>query len=268
MRKRINLIDKNFAGRDTENMPGVDFAWHTENELVSDHVFITDYCLNYVDKIRCPSIKKVAWLIEPRAILPQVYDYIFANYKKFDYVLSFDSEICKLPNGHFMPFGTFWADKKNNAQKTKTVSMIASNKGWTTGHALRQQIVNQIKNIDYYGGCINKPIDTKNLGLDDYMFSVAVENSIQDSYFTEKILDCFATKTVPIYWGTRKITNFFNSKGIIMFSSLQELEQILPTLSADLYASMHDAIEENFNAINEYNIPELQLQKHFNFLLK
>ena len=37
-------------------------------------------------------------------------------------------------------------------------------------------------------------------GLCDYMFSVAIENSNQ--YFSEKLLDCFLTGTIPIYYAT------------------------------------------------------------------
>ena len=35
------------------------------------------------------------------------------------------------------------------------------------------------------------------------MFSVCIENDVYDTYFTEKILDCFATGTIPIYKGTK-----------------------------------------------------------------
>ena len=56
------------------------------------------------------------------------------------------------------------------------------------------------------------------------MYSVVIENHIDDIWFTEKICNCFATKTVPIYYGARDIGNHFYEDGIIICESIQELE--------------------------------------------
>lgn len=265
-KKFISLIDANFAGRDVINMPGVNFSWCVENKLISNHVFFTDYKLDVVDKIKHENVKKVAWLIEPRAICSDSYNYVERNYYKFDYVISFDDQICKLPNALFSPFGSFWVDKKTPT-KTKKVSMIASNKGWTNGHKLRLNIVSNVSGIDYFGSCCNNYIKTKNFGLDDYRFSVAIENSIQDCYFTEKLLDCFATKTVPIYWGAKSISKFFNTDGVIFFETKEELQSILQSLTEEKYESMLDAVNENFLKVDRFYIPEMYIQDNYNFLL-
>ncbi len=76
-------------------------------------------------------------------------------------------------------------------------------------------------------------------------FSIAMENCRHDHYFTEKIIDCFVTETVPIYWGCRAISTFFNPDGILTFNDIDELEQILPSLTAETYHSMRAAIAEN-----------------------
>ena len=55
-------------------------------------------------------------------------------------------------------------------------------------------------------------------GLCDYMFSVAIENGEYETYFTEKILDCFATGTIPVYLRAPDIENHFNMDGIITLS--------------------------------------------------
>jgi hypothetical protein len=46
------------------------------------------------------------------------------------------------------------------------------------------------------------------------MFGVAIENVSHRGWFTEKILDCFLLKTIPIYWGCSNIEDYFNPKGI------------------------------------------------------
>ena len=43
------------------------------------------------------------------------------------------------------------------------------------------------------------PIEFKIDGLKDYRFSVVIENCKRDYWFTEKLIDCFVTGTIPIY---------------------------------------------------------------------
>ena len=50
------------------------------------------------------------------------------------------------------------------------------------------------------------------------MFSIAIENASYETYFTEKLLDCFATGTIPVYYGAPDIGDYFNKDGIIDLS--------------------------------------------------
>lgn len=83
------------------------------------------------------------------------------------------------------------------------------------------------------------------------MFHVAVENSYYLNYHTDKILDCFATKTLPIYWGCPNIEDFYNKDGIITFQNEDELVEILNNLTEEDYYSRLDAIEENYRLVQE-----------------
>lgn len=78
------------------------------------------------------------------------------------------------------------------------------------------------------------------------MFHVAVENSTHNNYFTDKIVDCFCTKTIPIYWGAPNIDNFYDPKGIIQFSNENELVEILNKLTPEDYYSRLEAVENNY----------------------
>ncbi len=84
------------------------------------------------------------------------------------------------------------------------------------------------------------------------MFSITIENSKEDYMFTEKLIDCFLTGTIPIYYGCPSIGNFFNSNGIIMIDSLEDLSTILPTLNEELYNNMRPYIEENYKTAQQY----------------
>lgn len=78
------------------------------------------------------------------------------------------------------------------------------------------------------------------------MFHIAVENSKHNYYFTDKIVDCFCTKTLPIYWGAPKIGDYYNEKGIITFNTEDELVDILNNLTPEDYYSRLEYINENY----------------------
>ena len=85
------------------------------------------------------------------------------------------------------------------------------------------------------------------------MFSIVIENSKEDYYFTEKLTDCLLSGTIPIYWGCPSIGDFFNIKGMIIFDTLDELKEILNNLTIEKYKSMELYIKENFEKAKEYN---------------
>ena len=99
-------------------------------------------------------------------------------------------------------------------------------------------------------------------------FSVTIENSIQEYYWTEKVVDCFATKTVPIFWGSREVCAHFDNDGIFIFVTIDELESILNDMTPDLYEKMLPAVERNFDKVEEYGIPEDWCFKKYPFLFE
>ena len=140
------------------------------------------------------------------------------------------------------------------------MSIIASGKNQTPGHQLRHQVIKELGMIDDSSidvlGSGYKRFANKKSALDEYRFSIVIENSIQDTYFTEKIIDCFATKTVPIYYGTSKITDFFDKDGIILFNTVEELREILDNLTEQDYQKMSKSIDKNFDSYKYFIIPE------------
>ena len=78
------------------------------------------------------------------------------------------------------------------------------------------------------------------------MFHIAVENSRNLNYYTDKIVDCFATKTIPVYWGAPNIGEYFNKEGIITFENEKDLVEILNSLTEEDYKNRLEAVEENY----------------------
>lgn len=198
------------------------------------------------------------WLHESKSIIPKVYSYAKDNVDKlkqmYKLVLTHDYELIKLDRDlfKFVPACGYWIDIPFLHKKTKLLSFISSNKCWTNGHNYRLSWVEKLKNkCDLYGRGFNE-IQKKEEGLVDYMFSVAIENGKYDAYFTEKILDCFATGTIPVYYGTEKISEYFNPDGIIMLSDDFDPAQ----LNKELYESKSKAVKDNFNIVLNYNTVE------------
>jgi hypothetical protein len=89
--------------------------------------------------------------------------------------------------------------------------------------------------------------------FEDSMFHVAIENCRESNYFSEKIIDCFMTKTVPIYWGCPNIGDYFDTNGMIIFNNLNELHSILGKLTIDDYNNKIDILENNYKTAKNYS---------------
>jgi hypothetical protein len=92
--------------------------------------------------------------------------------------------------------------------------------------------------------------------LKDYMFSIVIENEKINSLFTEKLIDCFLTGTIPIYYGCEKICEFFDTKGIIVFNTLKELEDIINKITIEDYNQKIDFVKKNFELAKNYTIAD------------
>jgi hypothetical protein len=197
---------------------------------------------------------------EPRVIYPQVYNWIGVNNRLFDFVLTYDKELLdRGENFLFYPYGGVWINNFNNEKKTKMCSTFASDKRFTAGHQLRHEVISRFRDkMDVFGRCKEyKFVEFKEEGLSEYRYSVTIENAIQEYFSTEKLSDCFATKTIPIYWGCKSIVaRNYNTDGVIFFDNIDDLEHILNDMSVEQYNSMLPAIEDNFNRVDQYRIPE------------
>jgi hypothetical protein len=82
--------------------------------------------------------------------------------------------------------------------------------------------------------------------------NLAIENHSEKNYFSEKIMDCFRTLTVPIYWGCTNIDDYFDSRGIIFLPDLEQSIDIIKSISADDYLKRMPYIIENYERSKNY----------------
>ncbi|CAO5677022.1 MAG: hypothetical protein HEEMFOPI_01051 [Holosporales bacterium] len=77
------------------------------------------------------------------------------------------------------------------------------------------------------------------------MFNIAIENTQQENYMTEKLLGCFETLTVPIYMGCPNVGEWFDTRGMIIVNSLEEMKEAISKLTPELYEEMLPYVKKN-----------------------
>jgi hypothetical protein len=235
------------------------FEWDRENFDNYEEIVLTDLKKFHL----YPNKKKYGWIIEPPSIDASQYIFAKNNSDKFEKIFTYSRELLEFSKKfEFVPVGMCWVseDDRKIYEKNKLVCTISSFKKMTLSHNFRHQIIKKIKNIDVYGNGYY-PIENKVDVLKDYMFSVVVENQKMDYFFSEKIIDCFVTGTIPIYYGCPSINRFFDIEGILTFDSIPELEEIINNLDENLFRIKKSAIEKNFELAKKYLIADDTIYK-------
>lgn len=256
----LKIFDKQFSHAEfcSYNNQSKYITWdRSENINENDIVIFTDSCLDKINEFNNKNFTKIGWLLEPPAIISHSYDYIIKNHNKFDYVFTHQDFLLSLSNKFkLVPPWCTWIKPENQKifEKEKNLSIIASNKKDTYGQKLRHQMIERLNNktdLDIFGTGYNF-IEEKSIGLSKYNFSFIIENSKSDYYFTEKIIDCFITGTIPIYWGAKKIDEFFNINGIIIIDSIDDIINKINEFDEKLYNKMKTYVIENFEIARQY----------------
>lgn len=273
----VTIFDDEFAHEEDNSFIGLRkpdpsikaIKWNRDTDSPTKTCVFTDshIVMGTAKEVRC--YVKIALVLEPRSIRSDVVEYLLNDDSDYNLILTHDSELLdKSLKAYPCPAVLHFAEDWSEPKKSKLVSMIASGKNWAPGHVLRQEAMQRLRDkVDLFGREVN-PIEKKDTGLRDYMFSVAIENSKDEFYFTEKLLDCFTTKTVPIYWGADCVNSMslsgFNASGVITFDTLEELEHIINNLSEDAYNKMKRAIDWNHHmATQHYNSAESYILQFF-----
>ena len=265
MTKKIKFIDENLLGqKGLSRYADPKINWERECEDNDITIYTDKLCFSQpIDnsKINC------AWIIEPPVINGENYINIVRNKNNFKYIFSYIRNLeNQIDNFVFVPHGGTWLkdDEFSVYEKSKIVSCIFSWKNWNPYHNMRFRVFDRFKDtqlVDFYGSGCGKDLEFKIDGLKDYMFSIVIENSIESDYFTEKLLDCFLSGTIPIYVGTKNTENYFDTNGIIYFNGDEDLPEIINKLSKEFYLSKLDSVKKNFELAKSYIHPEKLIEK-------
>lgn len=119
-------------------------------------------------------------------------------------------------------------------------------------------------NWENNGTNLKGEIFNKHLGLDEYKFSIACENSLQKNYISEKFWDLILTDTVPIYLGCTNVNeliseeNFINLNGLEIPEMINKIEYIIQneTKLYDEYKLRVKKLKEEYFTNPKYNLWE------------
>lgn len=120
---------------------------------------------------------------------------------------------------------------KNFPNKSKFCNFIYNNNS-----GLRTKFfesLNTIKNVDSFGrlmnnmGILGGSEQPKIEAMINYKFSICFENIKQDYYITEKIIHGFAAHSIPIYWGSDKVFEFFNKDAFIYVNDEHDIGNVV-----------------------------------------
>lgn len=200
---------------------------------------------------------KIFLQLEPNTI-SGIREQVIKRKNEFDLILSFDEETLKAcENSKKYLFYESWIKpNENDYNKRFQLSFIMSSKILIPGHKLRFEVwdlLSSINNIEIIRHKSPPHIPTKFPMFKNAQYSIAMENSKVTNYFSEKLLDCLVTKTIPIYYGCPNIGEYFDASGVFTFTTVQELKSIISSLTQDLYEKKLSVIEKNYNVSMNYS---------------
>jgi hypothetical protein len=207
---------------------------------------------------------------------------LFGNYEEF-----IEHRAYTLYGGHNDQF--FDIDNILNYKKTvkqNNISFVVTNRGSspvTGGHEgniyrqrveLAEECLKRNIDVDIYGflweystfnthQSVKGTCYTKFLALDDYRFSVGIENSQEENYITEKLYDIIFFNTVPVYFGAPNINNFKDLKDVsIIFNNINNTEECIEVLNS-LSVETYNEKMKNITLLKEslFNSPDFNIWK-------
>ena len=188
-----NVYNQEDLTENNRNIDAIRIALFTENEypdMNTADYFLANYHVNYFDRYFKMNI------------------FFWENFKEID---AKRLEVLKSPI------------------RKKFCAAVISNCGSVYSFRLRfiDKLGNNYKKVDMGGGCnhnINRRVWNKIEFLNEYKFSIAMENSRGDGYLSEKIVDSFRAGTIPIYYGDYLVDEFINPKTYILIRGDKDID--------------------------------------------
>ena len=215
------------------------------------------------------SLINIIALVEPNEYFG-LHDWVIKNKDMFSVILTYNDKILNTcDNALYFPFSfTFLKPEQYQTEYKKDfkLSHLCGILLKSYGHQLRHEILdreNEFKIPTKFFKTIGDRHKLDTVGEDkikvfgDAQYGIVIENFSHRGYFSEKLIDCFLMKTIPVYWGCSNIGDFFNINRIINFQNVDDIIFYLNNINESHYDNYKEAIEENYQtALNYINYEE------------
>jgi hypothetical protein len=155
-----------------------------------------------------------------------------------------------------------WADLMRDKPKSKTLSVICSNKAVSVQHRRRLAFVERLERrlgsaVDVFGRGFTQIADKAD-AIAPYRYHIVLENNVTDDFWTEKLADAWLGDSYALFSGCRTIARDFDASALTQIdiaapdTAIDAIERVLAT---DPWASSRDAIRTNrLRLMTEHNI--------------
>ena len=236
-------------------------ALHVRDLGKNDQIVIFPYSktvLTANTQVKC----KVSLIIfEPRVIHARYFNIISILRYLFHNILVRDPRLAsKYNNVLSLSLAQLYVDIDNlklpDFLQRHGISLIASMKNDLEGHNLRHKLISFDKSHDHQLltplGRAYEQFDDMVAALAPFRYSVVIENCIEPHLFTEKILNCLACKTIPIYWGHETVKQYFDTSNWLFFNDLEDGYEKIKFASSGEHIVSDDKINDNHIQAKSY----------------
>ena len=219
-------------------------------------------------KVEYHNIIRIAIFTENRIPNLNCADYFIAFYH-INYLDRY-FKMYIFPNVNFSEINEKRLEILNNPIRKKFCAAVISNcKGLFRLDFIKK--LNNYKKVDMGGKCfnnLNRKIKEKIKFLNEYKFSIAMENSEGDGYISEKIIDSFRSGTIPIFYGDYLVDEFVNPKTYILIRGEKDIDKKIEYIKKiDNDDKLYKEIMKEKPIINEKiieNIDKIEIKEYLN----
>ena len=149
----------------------------------------------------------------------------------------------------------------------KDCLVLISNPGGSVRNTFCQKLETRM-NVTYAGQYKNNiggpftPYMTSSEFLDyikQFKFILSMENSKADTYITEKIIHGFHVGTVPIYWGSDRVSDYFNPERFLHVKGEQDIDSVIDRMVNMTDSEWLEMVKKTIYS-NEYTIDSIAKQ--------
>lgn len=198
-----------------------------------------------------------------------LHDWAITNKDLFDAILTWDDRILNTcDNATYLAFGSSWfkpEQYETPKEKKFEIAHLSGALNKCYGHSLRHEIIarqNEFKIPTNFHKTIGdrSNLDDARLGKEtvfgNSQFGIAIENFNHRGWFSEKLIDCFLMRTIPLYWGCSNIGDYFNIDGIIRVNNVDDIIYESDYLNNNKnyydWEFVQDAIDDNYEIALKY----------------